>query len=53
MPDSIDGAPYVMKVARTVWAQGKGGDSIKALPMSRLYEQNSLEFRKIRWSGSG
>ena len=33
MPDRFDGAPYAMKVARTVWAQGKGGDNFKPLPM--------------------
>ena len=36
MPDRFDGAPYAMKVARTVWAQGKGGDNFKPLPMGSI-----------------
>ena len=27
-----------MKVARTVWAQGKGGDNFKPLPMGSMIE---------------
>lgn len=29
-----DGTPYTMKVVRTVWSGGKGGDDIKALPIT-------------------
>lgn len=31
--NSSDGAPYAVKVARTVWVRGKRGDKIKALPI--------------------
>lgn len=30
---NIDGTPYAMKVARTVWDGGKIGDNIKNLPI--------------------
>ena len=33
----IDGTPYAMKVARTVWVGGKCGDNIKALPIDIKY----------------
>ena len=29
-----DGTPYAVKIARTVWSGGKGGDNIKALPIT-------------------
>lgn len=29
----VDGTPYAMKVARTVWTRGKDGDDIKVLPI--------------------
>lgn len=31
-----DGTPCAVKVARTVWSGGKGGDNIKALPIAIL-----------------
>lgn len=30
----VEGTPYAVKVARTVWSGGKGGDSIKTLPIT-------------------
>jgi len=30
----IDGTPYAMKIARTVWSEGKAGDDIKGLPIT-------------------
>lgn len=30
----LDGKPYAGKLARTVWAGGKSGDSGKGLPIS-------------------
>ena len=33
----IDGAPYAVKVARTVWTGGKDGDAIKVLPIGIVY----------------
>jgi len=29
-----DGTPCAMKIARTVWSRGKGGDYIKTLPIA-------------------
>lgn len=34
---NIDGAPCAVKVACTVWAGGKDGDTIKVLPISIVY----------------
>jgi len=31
---NFDGTPYAVKVARTVWSGGKGGDYIKPLPIA-------------------
>ena len=45
MPDRFDGAPYAMKVARTVWAQGKGGDNFKPLPMGRTILPPNIFYR--------
>ena len=39
MPDRFDGAPYEVKASRTVWAQGKGGDNFKPLPMGKRITQ--------------
>ena len=38
----FDGAPYAMKVARTVWARGKDKDNIKVLPISIVIQNNPL-----------
>ena len=34
----LDGKPYAVKVARTVWVGGKSGDAIKRLPIG-IYGQ--------------
>ena len=34
----LDGKPYAVKVARTVWVGGKSGDNIKRLPID-IYGQ--------------
>lgn len=38
--NSIDGTPYAMKVACTVWSGGKDGDNFKALPIRIDKEQS-------------
>ena len=38
----IDGTPYAMKVACTVWTGGKDGDYIKVLPIGILSEQHMV-----------
>ena len=35
----LDGKPYAMKVARTVWVGGKSEDNIKRLPID-IYGQH-------------
>ena len=37
---NIDGAPYAMKVARTVWGGGKVGDDFKDLPIAHRFSPN-------------
>ena len=34
LPYAVEGTPYAMKVARTVWCGGKRSDYIKALPIA-------------------
>ena len=40
---NIDGAPYAMKVARTVWSGGKVGDDFKDLPIATHNAKNEKE----------
>lgn len=37
-----DGTLYAMKVARTVWVEGKGKDNFKALPINIIIQNNPL-----------
>lgn len=39
----IDGTPYAVKIARTVWSGGKSGDYIKRLPIAIILKLISLE----------
>ena len=43
----MDGTPYAVKVACTVWSGGKAGDKVKGLPItiSRLYETETKEYK--------
>lgn len=34
LEDGIDGAPYEVKISRTVWVGGKTGDNIEGLPIN-------------------
>ena len=42
----MDGTPYAVKVACTVWSGGKARDNVKGLPItiSRLYETETKVF---------
>ena len=42
----MDGTPYAVKVACTVWSGGKAGDKVKGLPItiSRLYKTETKIF---------
>lgn len=37
---NIDGTPYAVKVARTVWSGGKDGDNIKILPITIFWSKS-------------
>lgn len=47
----FDGTPYDMKMSRTVWNGGKGGDNIKTLPIVirvvLMNKQGEREIEKI------
>lgn len=43
----IDGTPCAVKVACTVWSEGKLGDSFKELPIAIRFSQSVFYFYTI------